>query len=314
VSALHETVPAALDGERLDRFVALVTGCSRAAAAELVTSGAVRVGRAVVTSGKHKLADGDEVDLDALPASASSVEGDAGVEVVVVHEDDDVLVVDKPAGLVVHPGAGNPTGTLVHGLVAHFPEIAAVGEPDRPGIVHRLDRDTSGLLVVARTEQARARLVRALAAREVEREYLALVGGMPGADAGLVDAPVGRSSREPTRMAVSATGKEARTRYAVESRWPAHDVSLLRCRLETGRTHQIRVHLAAIGHPVVGDETYATGRRPSVSSPRLFLHATRLAFDHPVTGARVEASSPLPADLRAVVDALGDPGSTSDRV
>jgi 23S rRNA pseudouridine1911/1915/1917 synthase len=298
----RETVPAALDGERLDRFVSLVTGCSRAAAAQLVTDGAVRVGGDVVTSGKHRLAEGDEVELeDAGGVAGDRIEPDASVGVVVVHEDDDVLVVDKAAGVVVHPGAGNMTGTLVHGLVARYPELATVGEPDRPGIVHRLDRDTSGLLVVARTERARVRLVRMLAARDVVREYLALVAGLPEADAGMVEAPIGRSSREPTKMAVSARGKEARTRYAVESRWPARDVALLRCQLETGRTHQIRVHLAAIGHPVVGDATYATGRRPDVASPRLFLHAARLAFDHPVTGARIEAESPLPADLASVL-------------
>jgi 23S rRNA pseudouridine1911/1915/1917 synthase len=301
---IRETVPAALHGERLDRLVSLITGCSRATAAALVADGAVRVAGGVVTSGKHRLAEGDPVEIDADLDAGPAIVPDPAVEVVVVHEDDDVLVVDKPAGLVVHPGAGHATGTLVHGLVARYPELAGVGEPDRPGIVHRLDRDTSGLLAVARTPVAYDRLVRALAGREVERTYLALVAGLPEADAGMVDAPVGRSSREPTRMAVSTRGKEARTRYAVERRWDRSGVSLLRCRLETGRTHQIRVHLAAIGHPVVGDATYATGRRPHVDAPRLFLHACRLAFDHPVADGRVEAESPLPADLAAVLDAL----------
>ena len=297
---IEEVVPGTLAGERLDRLVALLTGRSRAAATALVESGAVRIGGTAVTSRKHRVAEGDIVAVDA-GEEAAPVVPDPAVQVTVVHEDADVVVVDKPAGLVVHPGAGHRTGTLVHGLLARYPEMAGVGEPDRPGIVHRLDRDTSGLLVVARTEAARRRLVRALAERRVTREYLALVHGGPEADAGLVDAPVGRSSREPTRMAVTVRGREARTRYEVQRRWPELDLSLLRCRLETGRTHQIRVHLAAIGHPVAGDATYASGRRPALPVPRMFLHATRLAFDHPTTGDPLEFDSPLPEDLASVL-------------
>jgi 23S rRNA pseudouridine1911/1915/1917 synthase len=250
------------------------------------------------------VAEGDEIEVDVGPDAGPIVVADPSVPVPVVHEDDDVVIVDKPPGLVVHPGAGHASGTLVHGLLARYPELAQVGEPDRPGIVHRLDRDTSGLLVVARSERARVALVRALAAHEVEREYLALVRGLPEADTGMVDAPIGRSNRAPTRMAVSARGKQARTRYTVEGRWDDPGVALVRCRLETGRTHQIRVHLAAIGHPVVGDETYSRGRPPPVATPRLFLHAARLAFDHPVDGRRITAESPLPADLAAVLAAL----------
>jgi 23S rRNA pseudouridine1911/1915/1917 synthase len=297
---IRDTIPGTLAGERLDRLVALLTGRSRAAATALVASGAVRIDGTPVTSGKHRVVEGDVVEVDAVDEGPVVVP-DPGIAVVVVHEDPDVVVVDKPAGLVVHPGAGHATGTLVHGLLALYPELEGVGEPDRPGIVHRLDRDTSGLLVVARSERARTRLVRALAERRVGREYLALVHGVPEAAAGLVDAPVGRSGREPTRMAVSARGREARTRYEVQERWPELDVALLRCRLETGRTHQIRVHLAAIGHPVVGDTTYAKGRRSAVSVPRMFLHAARLTFDHPVTGEPMAFESPLPEDLRSRV-------------
>jgi 23S rRNA pseudouridine1911/1915/1917 synthase len=291
-------------GERLDRFVSLLTGRSRSEAAALVASGAVLVGGVAVTSGKVRLAEGDEVEVDAGPEPGPVVAADPSVPVPVVYEDGDVVVVDKPAGLVVHPGAGHVSGTLVHGLVARFPEIAAVGEEDRPGIVHRLDRDTSGLLVVARTEVARQRLVAALAERRVERVYLALVHGEPESDAGLVDAPVGRSARQPTRMTVSERGREARTGYEVVQRWPDPGCSLLRCRLETGRTHQIRVHLAAIGHPVVGDGTYDGGRKRPAAVPRLFLHATRLAFTHPSSGNPMAFESPLPADLQHVLDQL----------
>jgi 23S rRNA pseudouridine1911/1915/1917 synthase len=299
-----EEVPAALAGERLDRFVAMLTGRSRAGAAALIAEGAVSVGGTVATTGKVKLAAGDEVAVDPGPEPGPLVVADPAVEFAVVHADDDVVVVDKPAGLVVHPGAGHATGTLAHGLLARFPEIADVGEPDRPGIVHRLDRDTSGLLVVARTEGARRKLSSMLAARQVERVYLALVHGLPAADAGLVDAPIGRSTRHPTRMALHERGRDARTGYEVQQRWPDPGCALLRCRLETGRTHQIRVHLAAIGHPVVGDDTYDGGRKRPVAVPRLFLHATRLAFEHPVTGAAMAFDSPLPPDLAEVLDRL----------
>ena len=180
------------------------------------------------------------------------------------YEDDDVLVVAKPAGLVVHPGAGHPDGTLVNGLLALDPEIAGTGDPQRPGIVHRLDRDTSGLLVVARSPRAYEALVAALGAHEVSREYLALVWGHLDAPRGVIDAPIGRSVRRPTRMAVREGGRRARTAYEVQAEFTSPEVSLVRASLETGRTHQIRVHLQAIGHPVVGDAAYGGAR----SSPR----------------------------------------------
>jgi 23S rRNA pseudouridine1911/1915/1917 synthase len=226
------------------------------------------------------------------------------VEVPIVHVDDAVLVVDKPAGLVVHPGAGHRDGTLVAGVLARFPDVAAVGDPARPGLVHRLDRGTSGLLVVARTPAAHADLVAQLAARTVERRYTAVVLGVPEPRSGVVDAPIGRSSRDPTRMAVSATGRPARTHYRVEADF-TEPVAAARvgCRLETGRTHQVRVHLAAIGHPVVGDGSYG-GDRPTLPAPRPCLHAARLGFRHPATGEAVAFDSPLPADVEAVLGGL----------
>ena len=300
-----EVVPTALAGERLDRLVAMVVGCSRAQAAVLVDEGAVTVGGKVCTSRSVKLVEGDEVVIEAAGAVADvALAGDPSVPVHVVYEDDDVIVVDKPADLVVHPGAGNDTGTLVQGLLARYPEIAAVGQPDRPGIVHRLDRGTSGLLVVARSQPAYEALVAALSTHAVEREYKALVWGHPEATSGLVDAPIGRSTREPTRMAVSNRGREARTRYDVEATFDEPvPVALLTCRLETGRTHQIRVHLQAIGHPVVGDSRY-DGLREAIALRRPFLHAARLAFAHPVTGEPMSFTSPLTPDLEAVLATL----------
>jgi 23S rRNA pseudouridine1911/1915/1917 synthase len=302
---VNETIPAALDGERLDRVVALLCGVSRTEASGLVAAGTVRVDGSPVTTRSTRVAAGDRVEVD-LPdrAVTAGLVPDPDVPVEVVYADDAVIVVDKPAGLVVHPGAGHRTGTLVHGLLARFPELEDVGEPDRPGIVHRLDKDTSGLMVVARTPGAYADLVRQLSSRRATRRYLALVWGTPDAPRGMVDAPIGRSARAATRMTVATGGRDARTRYEVLRSFERPvEVSLLRCDLETGRTHQIRVHLAAIDHPVVGDRAYG-GRRQSFPVARPFLHATRLVFTDPVSGDEVAFDSPLPADLAAVLDRL----------
>jgi 23S rRNA pseudouridine1911/1915/1917 synthase len=243
------------------------------------------------------------VDLGKLPQPALP-QPDPSVDVRVVYVDDDVIVIDKQAGLVVHPGAGHPDGTLVNGLLARFPEISDVGQQGRPGIVHRLDVGTSGLLVVARSPLAYDVLVAALAARDVGRRYRTLVWGHPANPIGVIDAPIGRDHRDPMKMAVVVDGKPARTQYRVLRgfREPA-DVSELECRLETGRTHQIRVHLAAIGHPVVGDGAYG-GARSGVTPPRPVLHAAELSFEHPATHETMSFSSTVPDDLRAVFDSL----------
>ena len=300
-----ERIPAALAGERVDRVVAMLTGLTRAEVSDLIAEGAVAVRGRVVVKPSVRLAEGDELAVevpDAAPEPVAVPEPD--VEVPIVHADDDVIVVDKPQELVVHPGAGNARGTMVAGLLARFPDLAGVGEPERPGIVHRLDKGTSGLLVVARTPDAYDSLVAQLSSRTVERRYLTLVWGVPEPATGVVDAPIGRSRRDPTRMAVSSTGREARTRYEVLQRFTEPiDAALLECRLETGRTHQIRVHLAAIEHPVVGDPRYR-GKRTSFVTPRMFLHAHSLTFDHPRTGERISFRSPLPADLQEVLDRL----------
>jgi 23S rRNA pseudouridine1911/1915/1917 synthase len=301
-----EVVPAALAGERLDRVVAMITGASRADVAGWLDEGRITRNGAVATSRSVRVVEGDRLEVlaDLAPVDAR-VLPDPSVALDVVFEDPDLLVVDKPPGLVVHPGAGHAAGTLVQGLLARFPEIGTVGDPARPGIVHRLDKDTSGLLLVARSPEAYTSLTDMLAAREVRRRYLTLVWGHPEATTGLIDAPIGRSPREPTRMAVNARGKEARTRYEVRRLFTEPtEVALLECRLETGRTHQIRVHLSAIGHPVVGDDRYR-GRRASLGVPRMFLHAASLELRHPTRPDEVvEVSSALPADLGEVLSRL----------
>lgn len=300
-----ESVPGALAGERLDRIVALIGDVSRADAAAVIANGGVRVDGLAAASGKVRLEEGQVVEIDpgALPAPELPV-AEADVLFDVIFQDETILVIDKPAGLVVHPGAGNTVGTLVNGLLARYPDIEGVGDdPIRPGIVHRLDAGSSGLLVVARTDMAAAHLIEQFADHSATRRYDALVWGVPEAPHGIIDAPIGRDRGDPLRMAVVAGGRPARTDYRVIGTYSAPaTVSRLECRLETGRTHQIRVHLASIGHPLVGDPTYSQ-RRPNLGLARPFLHAAELAFDHPATGERVVFHSPLAPDLQAWLDA-----------
>jgi 23S rRNA pseudouridine1911/1915/1917 synthase len=276
----------------------MITGWSRAEVQAIADRGDITIdGRVVAKS--RKLAAGERVDVLGRP-SPTVPPGPEAVPLEVVYEDADVIVVDKPAGLVVHPGAGHDHGTLVQGLLARYPELATVGEVDRPGIVHRLDRETSGLMVVARTARAYDALVDALVARAVTREYDALVWGHPENPRGVVDARIGRSATRRTRMAVRTEGKEARTVYEVVEWFGRPETARLTCRLETGRTHQIRVHLSAIGHPVVGDAAYG-GRRAGIDLDRPFLHAEHLAFAHPVSGEPLEFRAPRPGELDDVL-------------
>ena len=305
---ITETIPDALVGERIDRVVAVVCGCTRADAARLVDEGRVEINDGAVRARARRVVLGDRISVRPFPPIADARPGpDATVEFNVVYEDAQVLVIDKPAGLVVHPGSGNQDGTLVHGLLARYPELATLAVGDaaiRPGIVHRLDKGTSGLLMVGRDAATVRALIDQLAARSVSRHYLALAWGRFESTSGLIDAAVGRSDADPTKMTVSASGKEARTRYRVEQSFSTPDpIALVECWLETGRTHQIRVHLAAIGHPVVGDARYG-GARNAVHSPRPWLHAYSLAFNHPTTGERLTFRSDVPADLAAVLQGL----------
>jgi 23S rRNA pseudouridine1911/1915/1917 synthase len=268
---------------------------SRAEAERLVAAGHVLVDGGVRAK-SFRLAGGEELEVQVQPRRASELEPEA-MDLDVVWEDSHLLVVDKPAGLVVHPGAGHATGTLVHGLLAH--EAEGGEDPERPGIVHRLDRETSGLLVVARSDEAHRALQEAIRTRDVTREYVALVRGRPRSRAGRIEAPIGRDRRDPTRMSIdTAAPRDAVTQFEVEELLPQH--ALLRVRLETGRTHQIRVHLQAIELPVAGDPVY--GEPGDLGLERQFLHAGRLAFDHPLTGERVDVSSPLPDDLAAALE------------
>jgi len=303
--ALQWTVPEALAGERVDRVVAMETGWSRAEVQAVAAEGGILVdGHPVAKS--VRLTAGQHVSVVRRPEASAPLEAE-DVPVALRYADDALFVVSKPAGLVVHPGAGHAHGTLVHGLLAIDPAIATVGDPDRPGIVHRLDRDTSGLMVVARTPEAYDALVGALARRDVVREYVALVWGHPENARGVIDAPIGRSTSRRTRMAVRREGKDARTAYEVREWFVRPDVARLDCRLETGRTHQIRIHLAAIGHPVVGDGTYG-GNRPGIVLDRPFLHAAGLELDHPVTGEHLRFEEPLPPELESVLEGLRHPG------
>ena len=282
------------DGERLDRFLAGAVG-SRARAQRLIEAGAVSVdGRPCQK--RRLLRSGERVLVSDLRAGAPAPDARGDAPFAVAFEDAYLMIVDKPAGVVVHPARGHREGTLAQALAAR---AAGGDDPERAGIVHRLDRDTSGLLVVARTEESHRRLRAALSARRIEREYLALVQGRPAARSGTIDAPIGRDRRVRTRMSIDTDDpREARTHFEIERALPGS--TLLRVRLETGRTHQIRVHMQAIGTPVAGDREYG-GTAGIYGLERQFLHAARLALQHPITGEPIERSSPLPADLRSAL-------------
>ena len=299
------TVDQAGAGARLDRWLTdRLPELSRARLQALIASGHVRVD-GKTPKAAHRLRAGETVEVEIPPPAPEELVPEPSA-LQILYEDEHVLVLDKPAGLVVHPGAGHARGTLAAALLAHAPGIAGVGGPRRPGIVHRLDKDTSGLLVVAKTKTAYDALVAELGRRDVTRRYLAIVHGRVGAAAGVVDKPIGRHPHDRVKMAVrpAGRGKRAVTRYRVLERFVGF--TLLEASLETGRTHQIRVHLASLGHPVAGDPVYGGRRRPPLPVPidGYALHAAALAFTHPVTGRRVEFASPLPARMERFLSHL----------
>jgi 23S rRNA pseudouridine1911/1915/1917 synthase len=305
--------------ERLDVWIASrLPVLSRSRAAQLIAEQRVLIdGRPARKS--HRTVAGQIVEVDVPEAVAASVRAEA-LPLSIVFEDEDIVVLDKQAGMVVHPAPGHASGTLVNALLHHVPDLSGVGGVRRPGIVHRLDKDTSGLMVVAKNDTAHRTLSAALKRREVRRRYLAVVWGHLREDSQVVDAAIGRSASDRKRMAVSAGGRAARTHLRRLERWRAAD--LVQAELETGRTHQIRVHLASIGHPVVGDTVYGAGWERGIGGadrgwarslakrvPRQFLHAAALEFSHPVTGRSMRFDSPLPADLAAAAEwARGEAG------
>ncbi|EXI65601.1 MAG: Ribosomal large subunit pseudouridine synthase D [Candidatus Accumulibacter adjunctus] len=288
-------VPAECGGQRLDQILArLLAQHSRSRLQGWIRAGRVAVGGTTVLEPRQRLWAGETIELAEAADERAEASTPEDIPLQVVHEDESLLVIDKPAGLVVHPGSGNWSGTLLNALLHRWPEL---GRLPRAGIVHRLDKDTSGLLVVARTLEAQTDLVRQLQARSVRRHYQALARGRVESS-GTVDAPIGRHPTQRTRMAVVSTGKAARTHYRVLERFV--DCSLIECALESGRTHQIRVHMTAAGYPLVGDPTYGSGVSRLPKGPpfsRQALHACRLALRHPLRGEVMQWRSDLPADM-----------------
>ncbi len=292
-------------GERLDRLVVAQARdlLSRAQVQALIKAGQVTVNGARVKPGV-KLKGGERVQVIIPARVEEGVVQPEAIPLAVLYEDEDIVVIDKPAGMTVHPGVGNETGTLVSALLARWPEIAqADPEPKRAGIVHRLDKDTSGLMVIAKHDRARRRLMAQFQSRTVEKTYIALVERAPQTRTGRIDAPIGRDPQQRKRMAVLRGGRPAITEYEVIDNRFRDGRALLRVRLLTGRTHQIRVHLAFIGCPIVGDAVYGF-RRQRLKLKRHFLHAAELAFDHPMSGQRLRFQAPLPDGLQEVLAKL----------
>ena len=291
------------DGERVDRVIAFFSGLSRSKVSDLISKRLILRNGIPIKKGSEIVHTNDEISMPNLVDEAvEEIASDESIDFEVVFEDDSVIVVSKPSGLTVHPGSGIPNGTLVNGLAAQFPDLREIGDPTRLGLVHRLDKGTSGLLIVARTPEALDNLKFQMQERDIHRRYFAIVAGHVESKKGVVDAPLGRDPKNPLKRAVINSGKYARTHYEIDQKYESpFKVSILNCRLETGRTHQIRVHLAAIGHPVLGDELYG-GRTSFNIENRLALHAQMLTFLHPKTRNLMNFESPLPVELTRMKD------------
>jgi len=291
-------------GERLDQYVSRSMGITRARAQRLISGGTVKVDGALAHK-NHRLREGERIEVEE-PEAEEAKPSPQDIPLNIVYQDGDIAVIDKPAGLVVHPAPGHRDGTLVNALLYALDDLSGVGGVIRPGIVHRLDRDTSGLIVVAKNDRAHLRLQEMVHDRDLKRHYIALVHGVPATRLGTIDAPVGRDARDRKRMAVTAGGRPAMTHFRVEREFG--DCALLEVELVSGRTHQIRVHLSHIGHPVVGDSEYGKvgGLEKDLGLKRQFLHAYRLTFPHPVSGEGLVFEAPLPHDLAAALRKLED--------
>lgn len=288
-------------GERLDSFIARrQPEMSRNRIRHLIDDGLVSVGGNQVKP-SARVSDGDVVTMTIPPPVKMELEPE-DIPLTIIYQDENVIVVDKPAGMTVHPAPGHPRGTLVNALLAACPDLRGIGGTLRPGIVHRLDKDTSGLIVVAKNERANRALQAQLKAREMKKTYLALVRGVPKPREGMIEAPIGRNPKNRKKMAVVANGRDAQTRYRVVEVFGDDEYSLVEAKPISGRTHQIRVHLAALNHPIVGDVTY--GKKSDLVD-RQFLHASKLDFAMPVSERRIEFESPLPTDLRMALNRLG---------
>ena len=287
-----------LSGERIDRVVSFFSGLSRSKVSVLIDAGLIKRNGITVKKGSEKAVEGDQLLFpDPESMTATPITPDSSVKFSVVFEDDQVIVVDKPAGVVVHPGAGRENGTLVNGLLARYPDMKKVGERDRLGLVHRLDKGTSGLLLVARTNSALETLRTQMENQMVGRQYFAIVSGHLSSNKGIIEAPLGRDPRNPLRRAVVQNGKDATTHYEVKATYDTPlKVTTVKCILETGRTHQIRAHFSAINHPVLGDSLYG-GKFLKAKEHRPALHAEKINFSHPMTKENLTFSSPLPDDL-----------------
>lgn len=301
-----------LAGIRLDQALAtLLPDFSRSALARHVTEGQVSINGKTIAKASRPVVAGDTIEITIPEPKPVSVES-RDIPITVLHQDDDIAVIDKPPGMVVHPGAGNPDDTLVHALLFHIKDLSGIGGEIRPGIVHRLDKDTSGLLVVAKNDTAHRALTSQWNSDWVQKQYLALVYGTPKQPSGAIDKPIGRDPRDRKKMAVVTGGREAITLYQVAE--ALRYASLLRCTLKTGRTHQIRVHLKSIGHPLIGDPLYSGPQWKGIPDrklqkiladfPRQALHAARLSFPHPRSGEVMTFEAPPPADFAALLEAL----------
>jgi 23S rRNA pseudouridine1911/1915/1917 synthase len=305
------------DGLRLDRALGeLFPSESRSFLAKLITGGRVRVDGRPAAKASQRVETGQRLAIDVPDPAPSTVESQE-IPLTILHEDEDVVVIDKPPGLVVHPAAGHPDQTVVNALLFHVKDLSGIGGELRPGIVHRLDKDTSGVMLIAKHDEAHRRLTANWNTDLVKKEYLAVVYGTPSSDRGTVDAPLGRDPRDRKRMAIVADGRRALTDYEVAER--LRYASVVRCRLRTGRTHQIRVHMKHLGHPIIGDPVYSGPQWRGIPDrklqrtierfPRQALHAARLTFAHPRSGESVVVEAPVPEDMRLLLEALRSPSS-----